>query len=336
MTSFKAFRIHNDDQGYRSGIEQMSPEQLGLDRLDPGEVLLENRFSSVNYKDALAGTGKGKVVRRFPLIGGIDCAGEVLESSDPRFQPGDPVLATGFDLGVAHDGGYAPYVRLPADWLVPLPPGLGPFMAMALGTAGFTAGLALQRMEQNGQTPDMGPVLVTGASGGVGSIAIALLARNGYEAVAISGKPDQHQRLLEMGASQVLDPQQLALSQRPLDKAQWGGLIDNVGGATLAGLLPQIQPWGSVASIGMAAGIDLPTTVMPFILRGVGLLGIDSVECPMELRTHIWQRLSEQLNQPLLETLVSRVIGLEDLPLAFEELINGQARGRILVETGRI
>ncbi|MBF0256891.1 MAG: oxidoreductase [Gammaproteobacteria bacterium] len=333
MTSFKAFRIHHDDQGYRSGIQQLQLEQLNPEPLGPGEVLLENRFSSVNYKDALAGTGKGKVVRRFPLIGGIDCAGEVLESTDPRFQPGDPVLATGFDLGVAHHGGYARYVRLPADWLVPLPPGLGPFMAMVLGTAGFTAGLALQRMEQNGQTPAMGPVLVTGASGGVGSIATALLAASGYEVVAISGKPDQQQRLLELGASQVLSRQQLALSERPLDKAQWGGLIDSVGGNILAGLLPQIQPWGNVACIGMANGADLYTTVMPFILRGVSLLGIDSVTCPIGQRSVIWQRLAMQLSRPLLERLVARVIPLEDLPTAFDELLAGEARGRILVET---
>ncbi|MEO5343217.1 MAG: YhdH/YhfP family quinone oxidoreductase [Gammaproteobacteria bacterium SHHR-1] len=328
MNQFKAFRIHNDAQGYHSGVETLQTEQLMA-----GEVLLECRFSSVNYKDALAGTGQGKVVRHFPITGGIDAAGDVIESSDPRFRPGDPVLATGYGLGVSHDGGYGRYLRLPADWLVPLPPGLGPFMAMALGTAGFTAGLALQRMEQNGQTPEMGPVLVTGASGGVGSIAIALLARNGYEVVAVSGKEDQRQRLMEMGASQVIDRNQLPLSQRPLDKACWGGLIDSLGGDILAGLLPQIQPWGNVASIGMAAGMGLSSSVMPFILRGIGLLGIDSVECPMALRQHVWQRLSEQLDRPLLEQLVTRVIPLEDLPGAFEELLAGQARGRILVET---
>lgn len=328
MTQFKAFRIHNDEQGYRSGNEL-----IHLPTLQAGDVLIECRFSSVNYKDALAATGKGKVVRQFPITGGIDAAGEVVESRDPRFQPGDPVLATGYGLGVSQDGGYARYLGLPGDWLVRLPEGLGPFLAMSLGTAGFTAALALWRMEQNGQTPAMGPVLITGASGGVGSIATALLARKGYEVAAVTSKQDQHERLLQLGASQVLDRRQLGLSDRPLDKGHWGGVIDSIGGDILAGLLPQIRPWGNVACIGMAAGQELYTTVMPLILRGVSLLGIDSVECPMNLRQQIWKGLSEQCDHPVLERLVSRVIGLDDLPTAFDELISGEARGRILVET---
>jgi acrylyl-CoA reductase (NADPH) len=327
MPTFDAFRIRNDEQGYRSAIETMA-----IDDLMAGEVLLECRFSSINYKDALAASGTAQVVRHFPINGGIDCAGEVVESSDSRFRPGDLVLATGYGLGVSHDGGFAAYVRLPADWLVKIPGDLGPFMAMALGTAGFTAGLALERMEQNGQTPDQGPILVTGASGGVGNCAIALFARNGYEVIALSGKPDKAPHLRALGASEVLSRTDLTLSQRPLDKARWAGIVDSVGGAMLAGLLPQLMPRGNVASIGLAGGSELHGTLMPFILRGASLLGIDSVACPRDLRQQTWHRLAEQLDRALLDQMISRVVGLQDLKDSFAAMLAGKTDGRILVD----
>jgi acrylyl-CoA reductase (NADPH) len=329
MQRFKAFRIHNDDQGFRAGVEE-----IDLDQLLPGQVLIETRFSSVNYKDALAASPTGKVVRQFPINGGIDCAGTVLESSDYRFHPGDEVLATGYGLGVSHDGGYARYVRLPADWLVPMPAGMGPLHAMALGTAGFTAGLALRRMEQNGQTPERGPILITGASGGVGSIAVALLASNGYEVVAVSGKPERRTWLEELGATRVIDRDQLELSSRPLDKGLWGGIVDTVAGQGLAGLLPQLAPQANVALIGLVGGAHFQTSVMPFILRGASLLGIDSVNCPQDPRTAIWQRLATQLDRNLLDELISRVITLDELTSAFASVLDSRHHGRILVETG--
>lgn len=330
MQRFKAFRIHNDDQGFRAGVEE-----IDLGQLMPGEVLVETRFSSVNFKDALAASPAGKVVRQFPINGGIDCAGTVLESSDGRFHPGDEVLATGYALGVSHDGGYARHVRLPADWLVPMPAGLGPLHAMTLGTAGFTAGLALRRMEQNGQTPGLGPILVTGASGGVGSIAIALLAANGYEVVAVTGKPERQAWLEELGAARVIDREKLELSSRPLDKGLWGGILDNVGGGNLSGLLPRLAPQANVALIGMVGGANFHASVMPFILRGVSLLGIDSVNCPPGPRAAIWQRLASQLDRNLMDELISRVITLDELPAAFATILAGGHHGRILVETGR-
>lgn len=328
MPRFNAFRIHNDAEGYRSAVEEIDLDQLGQ-----GDVLIETRYSGVNYKDALAGTGRGKVVRRFPLIGGIDCVGEVVESNDPRYQPGDAVLATGYGLGVSHDGGFSRYVRLPADWLVPLPQGLEPKNAMILGTAGFTAALALHRLEQNGQTPALGPIAITGASGGVGSLAVMLFSRLGYEVVAISGKAEQRPWLEKLGAARVIDRNELELSDNPLDRSYWGGIVDNVGGEILSGLLPQVAANGNVASIGLAAGHELITSVMPFILRGVSLLGVNSVDCPSATRRAIWNRLAEKMDADSLGKILNKTIGLNDLPAAFDQVMAGRVWGRIVVET---
>jgi acrylyl-CoA reductase (NADPH) len=322
MQSFRAFRI----------AEERTPGALveaRIDDLPPGDVLIRAVFSSVNYKDALAGTGTGKILRRFPLTGGIDVAGVVDHSTDPRFRRGDEVLVTGYDLGVTHDGGYAAFVRVPADWVVPVPAGLSLFEAMALGTAGFTAGLAVVRLEQNGLKPDRGPVIVTGATGGVGSVAVAALARLGYEVTALTGKDAEHDYLLSLGATSILARGSLQMATRPLEKATWAGAVDAVGGETLAWLTRTTDYWGSIASTGLAGGTELHTTVMPFILRGVSLLGIDSAMCPMDLRRHVWRRLATDMKPRL--TAIARTIHLEDLPEAFATLLQGRARGRFVV-----
>jgi len=328
MTTYRAFRIHNDEAGYRSGIET-------LPLVDPaeGEVLIRTRFGSVNFKDALAGTGRGKILRRFPLVGGIDSAGQVAASADVRFREGDEVVVTGYGLGTTHDGGYAEWLRVPADWVVPLPAGLDAFAAMVLGTAGFTAAFALYRMETNGQRPDMGPVVVTGASGGVGCIAVDLLSRVGYEVTAVSGKREQREFLERLGAKQILNRDDLPGGGRPLESAVWGGAIDNVGGEMLAQLTRTVKPWGNIASIGLAGGHELHTTVMPFILRGVSLLGVESVECPYPIRKELWRRLAGEWKPPHLEQIVSEVVTLEDLADVFERMLDGKTQGRIVVKT---
>ncbi|HAJ91559.1 MAG TPA: oxidoreductase, partial [Gammaproteobacteria bacterium] len=265
MGSFSALRVHRNAEGtVRAGLEALT-----LDDLAPGEVVIRSHYSSVNYKDALAATGKGKILRRFPLVAGVDVAGEVMSSADAGFHEGDRVLVTGCGLGESHDGGFSQVVRVPADWVVPLPEGLSLFAAMALGTAGFTAALAIDRLEQNGLAPGRGPVVVTGASGGVGSIAIDLLSGRGYEVVALSRRPATTDYLQSLGAADVLDPKTVTASDKPLETARWAGAIDNVGGESLAWLTRTVQPWGSIASIGLAGGGELHTTVMPFILRGV-------------------------------------------------------------------
>ncbi|RLJ21938.1 oxidoreductase [bacterium endosymbiont of Escarpia laminata] len=327
--SYRAFRIHRSKTGEHSA----AMEQRELTDPAEGEILIRTRFSSVNYKDALAGTGSGKILRDFPLTGGIDSCGDVIQSRDDRFKEGDQVIVTGYGLSFTHDGGYAEYLRVPADWAVPLPDNLGPYQAMALGTAGFTAALALHRMESNGQQPEMGPILVTGATGGVGSLAVNLFHGAGYAVTAVTGKDDQHDYLKLIGASQVLSRDELQLGSHPLEKARWGGAVDNVGGETLAGLTRTIKPWGSIAAIGLAAGIELNTTVMPFILRGVSLLGINSADCPHALRSKIWQRLATDLHPKHLDDIVDRVIHLEQLPEVFDEMLKGEVRGRILVQT---
>ena len=305
--------------------------ELGIDDLDPGEVLIRNSHSSVNYKDALAATGTGRIVRRFPVIGGIDVAGTVVTSGDTRFREGEAVLVTGYGMGVEHDGGYAEYSRVPAEWVVPLPQGMSTADAMAIGTAGFTAALAIMRMEQNGLKPANGPVVVTGASGGVGSVAVDLLAGLGYEVTAISGKDDQHEYLRHLGASQVLSRHTLDMGKKPLEKTIWAGAVDPVGGETLAWLTRTMKQHGTIASCGLTAGIDLNTTVMPFILRGVSLLGIDSVQCPMELRHRVWERLSSDMRPRHLKEM-TRTIHFEQLPETFDALLKGAVKGRVVVE----
>jgi len=324
--TFKAFRIVNDEGGIHGAVVDAT-----LDQLTPGEVVIEATHSSVNYKDALAATGAGKILRRFPLIGGIDAAGTVASSTDSRFREGDHVLVTGYDLGVSHDGGYAGYVRVPAEWVVPVPPGLTLFEAMAFGTAGFTAGLSVVRLERNGLRPNRGPVVVTGATGGVGSIAVSALARLGYDVTAITGKDDAHDFLRELGAREVLSRTALEMGTRPLEKARWAGAIDAVGGDTLAWLTRTTDYWGGIASTGLTGGVEVHTTVMPFILRGISLIGIDSAMCPMEVRRDVWQRLASDMKPPSLHRL-ARQIPLEDLHGAFETLLSGRARGRFVVD----
>jgi NADPH2:quinone reductase len=330
MQTFRAYRVHE-----AGGVVTARLEALVIDDLAAGEVVINACYSSVNYKDALAATGKGRIMRRFPLVGGVDVAGIVAESADPRFTPGDEVLVTGCGLGESHDGGFSEVVRVPADWVVPLPAGLSLFDAMALGTAGFTAALAIDRLEQNGQQPALGPVVVTGATGGVGSIGIDLLSGRGYEVIALTGKPDAGDYLRGLGARRVLERQALETGKRPLEKAQWGGAIDNVGGEMLAWLLRTTRPWGSIASIGMAGGIDVPATVMPFILRGVSVLGVTSANCPMERRRRIWQRLVTDLRPARLAAVVADTVSLDELPGVFEHLLAGNHRGRFVVTMGR-
>jgi NADPH2:quinone reductase len=334
VTTFKAFRIFND-----GGTISGKVVQTTLDALTPAtaagadarEVVIRAAYSSVNYKDALAATGKGRILRRFPLVGGIDVSGTVVSSEDARFREGDAVLVTGYDLGVANDGGFAEYVRVPSDWIVPLPDGLTPFETMALGTAGFTAALAIVRLERNGLAPGRGPVAVTGATGGVGSIAIAALRRLGYSVTAITGKDHEQGYLRELGATDVLSRSTLQLGTKPLEKATWAGAVDAAGGELLAWLVRTTDSWGSVASTGLTGGTDVHLTVMPFILRGVSLIGVDSVACPMDLRREVWRRLATDLKPPQL-SLIAREIRLEGLPLAFGTLLEGQARGRFVVK----
>jgi acrylyl-CoA reductase (NADPH) len=329
MTPFRAFRIQQDDAGYRAGIETMGP-----DALSPGEVLVRTEWSSVNYKDALAGTGKGKILRRFPLNGGIDVAGTVAASSDPRFREGDKVLATGSGLSETRDGGYAGYIRLPSAWTIPLPDALTTREAMIIGTAGFTAALGLLRMTDNRQTPDMGPVAITGATGGVGMLAIDIFSRAGYEVHAVSGKTDRFDALKAVGAAQCIDRHALHFSGKPLDSATYGGLLDNVGGPTLAGFLPLIVPYGNAAICGLAASAELQATVMPFIIRGVSVLGIASAGTARDVRDEVWRRLASDWKPRHLDAICTREVGLDELPSVFDRMLQGQSFGRTLVRTG--
>jgi acrylyl-CoA reductase (NADPH) len=326
--SFAAFVIVKDAAGgIQSHLGRLTP-----DRLDPGEVTVKVCYSSINYKDALAATGAGKIIRRFPCVGGIDLSGVVVESSDSRFEPGAQVIATSFDIGVSHHGGYAELARVPAKWVVPLPQGLTLFESMALGTAGFTAALAIVRMEDNGLAPDKGPVIVTGATGGVGGFAIQMLAGLGYSVVALTGKPDEVEYLKSLGATEVkltttIDPQKV----RPLEAAQWAGAVDNVGGPILHWVLATMKQAGTVASIGNAASANIATTVFPFILRGVSLLGIDSGYIGFPTRQRVWDRLATDL-KPKRLTEIARVIDLQQLPGAFDAFVQGRAKGRTVVQ----
>lgn len=321
-------------RAYRLGEDGGAVTRVQLEDLSAGEVVIRTAYSSVNYKDALAGTGRGRIARRFPLVGGIDAAGTVVSSEADGIGVGDAVLVTGCGLSEDHDGGFADYVRVPGDWVIPLPEGLDLFEAMALGTAGFTAGLALMRLEENGLEPALGPVAVTGASGGVGSLAVDLLAARGYEVVAVSGKADAADWLTGLGASRVIGADELATRGRPLERSHWGGAIDNVGAHVLADLLRTTVPWGSVASIGLAAGTDLETSVMPFILRGVSLIGITSANCPMARRRRVWQRLATDWKPPHLHDIVANTVGLDELDTVFERMLAGASRGRTVVRIG--
>ena len=327
MNSFKALLIEERDGKVSSGLVRMDESQL-----DAGGVTIRVAYSSINYKDGLAATGAGKIIRRFPCIGGIDMSGTVIESTDPRFKPGDRVVATSFDIGVAHHGGYAEIARVPGDWVVPLPAGLSLFDAMVLGTAGFTAALGIVRMEENGLRPEKGAVIVTGATGGVGSLAIDMLAKLGYHVVALTGKEAEAAYLRELGAAEVLLRESLDLTKiRPLDRGRWAGAVDNLGGDFLAWIASTMQQGGTIASIGLAASMSLNTTVAPFILRGVSLLGIDSGYIREPYRSGVWQRLASDLRPPHLENMARR-IAFDELPTAFEAFIAGRAKGRAVVE----
>ncbi len=327
MHNFRAFRIHAEKDAYRAALENLT-----LEDLTPGEVVIESHYSSVNYKDALAGTGKGKILRRSPLVGGIDVAGVVVASEDARFRPDMRVLVTGCGLGEVHDGGYAERVRVPADWVIPVPQGLDLFEAMALGTAGFTVALAIQRMEDNRQTKQHGPVLVTGATGGVGSLAVDIFATMGYEVAAVTGKSASTDYLEALGATEVLNRHELKMGAQALEKARWGGAIDNVGGDILAWITRTTKPWGNIVSIGLAAGAGLDTTVMPFILRGISLLGVSSSNCPLPWRAPIWERLATDLKPRHLDKIVARTVTLEQLDEVFTEMLAGKIQGRVVVQ----
>jgi len=325
--TFRAFRIHNDSDGYRAAVEAVS-----LDDLSEGDVTIRCHYSSINYKDALAGTGKGKIATVFPMVGGIDSAGVVVASRHERFAEGDEVLVTGCKQSQSRDGGYSEYLRLDSHDVVPLPRGLSLREAMALGTAGFSASLGLYRMEANGQRPEMGPLLVTGATGGVGSFAIDIFTAAGYEVHAISGKVEEFDYLEELGATQCISRHDLHWGQRPLEKARWAGCFDNVGGDMLSGITRVIQPWGNIASCGLAGGFDLKTTVMPFILRGVSILGISSEDAPYDIRVKLWDRLANEWKPPHLARICTREVGLDQLADAFEEMLSGKSIGRTAVK----
>jgi acrylyl-CoA reductase (NADPH) len=322
----RAFRIHEIDRHIVARFDEIT-----LDDLSQGDVVVRVSHSDINYKDALAATGKGRILRRYPLVGGIDLAGEVVSSADARFAPGQKVLVTGCGLSETHDGGYAEFARLPGEFVIPLPAGMSEQDAMKLGTAGFTAALAVHRMQQNGQQPSNGPVVVTGATGGVGSLAISMLAGRGYEVVAVSGKPGADDYLRDIGAARVLRRQEIDLGSKPMEKALWAGAVDNVGGALLTWLTRTVDQWGNIASIGLAGSHELNTTVMPFILRGVNLLGINSVLTPRKLRLEVWQRIATDLKPAALDRICTKIVGFDELPAQFDDYIQGRVIGRTVV-----
>ncbi len=326
MNKFKAYRTFEENKVVSSKFVEMT-----LDELDPGEVVIRAKYSTINYKDALSHNGAGKIMRKYPTNAGIDVAGTVESSVDPRFKVGDKVIVTGYDFGVAHDGGYAEHVRVPADWVVRRPESMTAFDAMTLGTAGYTAALAVRLMQHNGLVPSAGPVAVTGATGGVGSVAIEILGKLGYHVVAITGKPEEAAYLKDIGAAEVLLRQSLDLTNiRPLGKATWAGVVDNLGGDLLASLLSTMKVGGTAAAIGLAADYKLNTTIMPFILRGVHLLGVDSANTPMSLRQTIWNKLAVEWRPDRVHDLV-RTIDLDELPTHFDPYLKGLVRGRTVV-----
>jgi acrylyl-CoA reductase (NADPH) len=327
-TAFRAFVVNKTEEGFTSGLKQLT-----LADLPPGEVLVKVAYTSINYKDGLASIPEGKIVRSYPFVPGIDMAGVVAESSDSRFKPGDEVLATSYELGVSHYGGFSEYARVKADWVVPLPPGLTLKEAMALGTAGFTAALAIHQLEKNGLRPQNGPVLVTGATGGVASISINILSTLGYTVAASTGKSSEHDYLKELGASEFLSRQETsAESNRPLEKERWAGSLDSVGGSTLAYLIRTTKYGGSIAAFGNTGGPNLTITVFPFILRAINLLGIESVNCPMDLRRQLWHRLATDFKPRHLLTAIAHEVPLEELPRALASVLKGETRGRAIIK----
>ena len=327
-TAFRAFVVNKTEEGFSADLKELT-----LADLPQGEVLIKVAYSSVNYKDGLASIPEGRIVRSYPFVPGIDLAGVVAESSDSRFKPGDEVLATSYELGVSHYGGYSEYARIKADWVVPLPTGLTLKEAMALGTAGFTAALAVHQLEKNGLQPQNGPVLVTGATGGVGSIGISILRALGYTVAASTGKSSEHDYLKELGASETLSREETSVeSNRPLEKERWAGSLDSVGGSTLAYLIRTTRYAGSIASFGNTGGPNFCTTVFPFALRGVNLMGIESVNCPMQLRRQLWHRLASDYKPRRLLDMIGQEAPLEELPRALATILKGGTRGRTIIK----
>lgn len=329
MTTFNACRVHELDGKTAGRIEKIT-----LDDLTPGEVVIKAAYSDINYKDALAITGAGRIMRNLPCVAGIDVSGTVHSSSDSRYAVGDSVLVTGCNIGEMFDGGFSELVRVSADSVVPLPEGISLREAMALGTAGFTAALAVHRMQQNNQTPEMGKIAVSGPTGGVGGFAINMLSNLGFETAAITGKPSQAAYLKSIGASEIVDRNALELSTRPLEKAQWAGAVDNLGGEILSWLTRTTGEWGNVAVIGLAANHKLETSVMPLILRGVNLLGIHSVTTPYDVRLSVWERLASDLKPSCFDQMIQDEITLEQLPEIAPKYIAGAMTGRTLVKIG--
>jgi len=326
--TFRALVVEQEGEGILASIGQLSHDDL-----PEGGVLIRVRYSSINYKDALALSPEGRVVKKYPIVPGIDLAGTVASSQDPRYKEGDEVIVTGYELGISHHGGFSEYARVPGDWVAPVPAGLTAREAMALGTAGLTAALSIHRLEQNGLRPDQGPVLVTGATGGVGSLAVSMLSGLGYEVAASTGKPSEHDYLRSLGAASIVDRAELAPEKiRPLDKQRWAGAVDPVGGRQLAYVLSAVVYGGSVAVSGLTGGGDVPTSVYPFILRGVNLLGIDSVYCPAETRSALWKRMANELKPKQLSESISREVTLDELPQAASRLLQGTGTGRTIVK----
>ncbi|MEA2857016.1 MAG: acrylyl-CoA reductase [Methylobacteriaceae bacterium] len=328
MSTFKAIRIDKTDTGTRAQIADFDDDDLM-----EGDVTVAVTHSTVNYKDGLAITGKSPVVRRFPMIPGIDFAGTVETSSHPAYKPGDQVILNGWGLGETHLGGYAEKARVKGDWLVPLPKGLSAAEAMAIGTAGYTAALALLALQRHGLAPDRGPAIVTGAAGGVGSVAIALLSKLGWHVIASTGRAEEAAYLKDLGATEIIDRAELSTPGRPLGKERWAAGIDSVGSHTLANVLAQAKYSGAVAACGLAQGMDLPGSVAPFILRGVSLLGIDSVMCPQPLRRQAWERLARDLDRNKLKRITT-TIPFDKVIDTAGAILDGKVRGRVVVEIG--
>lgn len=325
---FQAFRLLAGDP---EPTRQLT--RLSLADLSPGNVVIQVAFSSINYKDALAAKGLNSIIRHWPRIGGIDLTGTVLDSGDARFKPGDAVVVHGFGIGVEHDGGHAQMARVPADWVLPLPAGLSLFEAAVIGVAGYTAACSLHAMEQNGLAPEQGPVLVTGATGGVASLAIDMLAQRGYPVTAMTGKAQETDYLRQLGASQVIGRLAPQPQPKPLEKAQWAGAIDSVGGATLAWLTRTLLPGGVIAAFGNAGGPELATTVLPFILRGIRLIGINA-NSPMALRQQVWHKIATDY-RPAHLAQIAQVIALHELPIHLDRMLAGQLRGRTVIDMRR-
>ncbi len=328
MNTFKALQISKDGEQQRTDNVQLS-----RDDLMPGDVLVSVEYSTINYKDGLAITGKGPVVRKWPMIPGIDFAGTVLESDHAEFSPGDAVVLNGWGVGEVHYGAYAEQARVNGDWLIKKPAGMTPKQCMAVGTAGYTAMLSVLALEKHGITPDQGPVLVTGASGGVGSVAVSILAKLGYEVIASTGRTEHADFLKQLGASSVIDRAELSEKGRPMGKERWRAAVDSIGSYTLANVIAQTQYGGAVTSCGLAQGADLPLTVMPFILRGVSLLGIDSVMAPKAAREEAWGRLQDDLDLEKLE-LLSETVGFDQIVEKATDIVDGKIKGRVIVEIG--